>query len=117
QGSAVYYCAGFGICDPQTRASLVVPNRLAPIAVSGWVDRSDDLEAPTRGYTAVVDAEHASSATGSTFSHTRIAFDGSYYKAMNNPPRTVTGEEPERMVLALPNRGGWLHADGAIHPC
>ena len=35
-------------------------------------DRADDLEAPTRGYTAVVDAEHASSATGSTFAHDRI---------------------------------------------
>src|SRR5205823_4671324 len=92
EGSPVYFCTGFGVCDAATRSALVLPNRLAPIGVSGWVDRSDDLESPSRGYTAVVDAEHASSATGSTFMHTRASFDGSYYKPLGKNERTITGE-------------------------
>ena len=53
------------------------------------MDRSDDLEAPTRGYTWVVDAEHASRITGSTFAHDRIAADGSYYRAFGRVPANL----------------------------
>ncbi len=116
QGNAVYYCAGFGICDPATRASLVIPNRLAPVGLSAWVDRADDLEVPTAGYTAVVDAEHASSATGSTFTHSRIAFDGSYYKSLDHPARGINGDEKPPKVLAVHVRGGFVKPDGVLHP-
>jgi outer membrane protein assembly factor BamA len=112
QGSAVYFCAGYGICDAPTRDALGRQQRLAPIGVSAWVDRADDLENPTRGYTGVVDVEHASSATGSTFAHSRIAADGSMYRAIGTR-RIVAGTEILPKVLAVHARAGYVraHAD------
>jgi outer membrane protein assembly factor BamA len=109
QAGAVYYCAGYGICDAGTIAALSRTQRLAPIGVSGWIDRSDDLDSPTTGYTMVVDAEHASSATGSTFAHTRINADASYYKPFG-ASSTGFDDLPPPKVLAL-----HLHA-GAVRP-
>ena len=107
QGSAVYYCAGYGICDDASIAALSRRQRLAPVGLSAWIDRSDDLEAPTRGYTAVVDAEHASRITGSTFAHDRISADGSYYRAFGRPP-VSEDEGGQPIVLALHGRAGWV---------
>ncbi len=109
QGSAVYFCAGYGICDAATRDALSRRQRLAPVGASAWVDRADDLENPTRGYTAVIDAEHASSATGSTFAHSRIAADGSMYRAIGTR-RIVGGEEVLPKVLAVHARAGYVRA-------
>ena len=107
QGGAVYYCAGYGICDNGTISALQRRQRLAPVGVSAWIDRSDDLEAPTRGYTAIVDAEHASRITGSTFAHDRISADGSFYRAIGRSPMSEDeGSTP--IVLALHGRAGWV---------
>jgi outer membrane protein insertion porin family/translocation and assembly module TamA len=105
QGGAVYYCAGYGVCDDATIDALQRRQRLSPIGVSAWMDRADDLEAPTRGYTWVVDAEHASRATGSTFAHDRISADAAYYRAFGRvPANDEEGQQP--MVLALHGRAG-----------
>ncbi len=113
RGGAIYFCAGYGICDEATASALSQRQRLAPIGVSAWIDRADDLEAPTSGYTAVMDAEHASSATGSTFSHDRIRVDGSYYHALG---RRDIQEEDFPKVLALHGRAGWVNPRGVLHP-
>jgi outer membrane protein insertion porin family/translocation and assembly module TamA len=115
QGSAVYFCAGYGVCDAATRATLTQRQRLAPIGVSGWVDRADDLENPTRGYTGVVDAEYASSVTGSTFTHSRIAADASVYRALGTR-KIVAGEEQTPKIFALHARAGFVKPDGVLHP-
>jgi outer membrane protein insertion porin family/translocation and assembly module TamA len=129
EAGAVYFCAGYGICDASTIAALGRTQRLAPIGVSGWIDRSDDLDSPTRGYTAVVDVEHASRATGSTFAHERAAADLSYYKPFGTiPPDFGSTRAPK--VLALHARAGIVrpHAgdraalgvtgdgEGVLHP-
>jgi len=107
QGGAVYYCAGYGVCDNPTIDALERRQRLSPIAVSSWMDRADDLEAPTRGFTWVVDAEHASRLTGSAFAHDRVSADGSYYRALGRvPANEEEGTQP--MVLALHGRTGWV---------
>jgi outer membrane protein assembly factor BamA len=106
QGGGVYFCAGYGICDNATAQALERRQRLAPIGASAWIDRSDDLEAPTSGYTAVLDAEHASSATGSTFAHDRLAADGSIYRAFGQSEDLNDGTFPK--VLALHGRLGWV---------
>lgn len=106
EGGGVYFCAGYGICDDATAQALQRRQRLAPVGVSAWIDRSDDLEAPTTGYTAVVDAEHASSVTGSTFAHNRIAADGSYYHAFGHV--ADLNDESFPKVLALHGRAGWV---------
>ena len=113
RGGAIYFCAGYGICDDVAVSALTQRQRLAPIGVSAWIDRADDLEAPTRGYTAVVDAEHASSATGSTFSHERIAADGASYRAFG---RNDLDEGTFPKVLALHGRAGWVRPQGILHP-
>ncbi len=106
QAGAVYFCAGYGVCDAATISALSRMQRLAPIAASAWFDNSDDLEVPTRGYTAVLDAEHASSLTGSSFAHDRIAADGSYYRAIGVPRDDASLPK----VLALHGRAGFVRA-------
>ncbi len=107
QGGAVYYCAGYGICDNASIDALQRRQRLSPIGASAWSDRADDLEAPTRGYTWLVDAEHASRFTGSTFAHDRVSADAAYYRAFGRvPANDEEGNQP--MVLALHGRAGWV---------
>ncbi len=107
QGSAVYFCAGYGICDAATRDALTRRQRLSPVGVSAWIDRSDDLEVPTSGYTAVIDAEHASSLTRSTFAHNRVAVDASAYHSFGTV-KEVAGPEAPRRTLAVHGRLGYV---------
>ena len=129
QGTAVYFCAGYGICDAGTRDALTRRQRLAPIGVSAWVDRSDDLEVPTVGYTAVIDAEHASSVTGSQFAHNRVAADASLYHSFGTRKVTADIEAPAK-VFAVHGRAGYVrplasdraslgvagNGEGILHP-
>ena len=129
EGTAVYFCAGYGICDASTRTALMKRQRLAPVGVSAWIDRSDDLENPSRGYTAVIDAEHASTITGSTFAHNRISADGSYYRSFGVTKVVADIEQPRKMI-AFHARGGFVRplasdranlgvadpGDGILHP-
>jgi hypothetical protein len=89
EAGAVYFCSAYGICDAPTLAALGRTQRLSPIRVSGWIDRSDDLDSPTRGFTGVIDMEYASPATGSTFAYQRAAADLSYYKPFGRFRRTT----------------------------
>ena len=107
QASAVYFCAGYGICDAPTMQAVAALQRLAPVGVSAWIDRSDDLEVPTRGFTAVFDAEHASSATGSTFAHHRLSADASYYRSFGELPKEL-GSAVFPKVLAIHGRAGFV---------
>jgi outer membrane protein assembly factor BamA len=107
QAGAVYFCAGYGICDAATIQALSSTQRLAPIGASAWIDRSDDLDSPTRGYTALLDAEHASHATGSTFEHNRVMVDASYYKPFGAIPSTYDTKHSPK-VLALHVRAGMV---------
>jgi outer membrane protein insertion porin family/translocation and assembly module TamA len=129
QAGAVYFCSAYGICDAPTIAAVGRRQRLAPIGISASIDRSNDLDSPTRGYTGVIDAEHASRATGSTFAHERIAADLSYYKPIGTiPPDFGATKSPK--VLALHARAGIVHphagdrsalgvagdGEGVLHP-
>jgi len=107
EAGAVYFCAGYGVCDAATIQALGSTQRLAPIAASAWIDRSDDLDSPTRGYTALLDAEHASRATGSTFEHNRALLDASYYKPFGAKLENY-GIEKSPKVLALHVRAGMV---------
>ena len=107
EAGAVYFCAGYGVCDAATIQALSNTQRLAPIGASAWIDRSDDLDSPTHGYTALLDAEHASHATGSTFEHNRVMVDASYYQPIGAlPPTYGTTKAPP--VLAFHVRAGMV---------
>ncbi|HEX7980947.1 MAG TPA: POTRA domain-containing protein, partial [Gemmatimonadaceae bacterium] len=107
EAGAVYFCAGYGVCDAATIQALSNTQRLAPIGASAWIDRSDDLDSPTHGYTALLDAEHASKATGSTFEHNRALVDASYYKPLGALPSTYGVANPPA-VLAFHLRAGMV---------
>ena len=107
EAGAVYFCAGYGVCDAATIQALSSRQWLAPIGASAWIDRSDDLDSPTHGYTALLDAEHASQATGSTFEFNRILGDASYYKPLGAVPSTYGITKPPP-VLAFHVRAGMV---------
>lgn len=75
----VYFCINYGVCESVTINTLRMHQRLAPITLSGFIDRSDDPLDPTRGYQARADIEHASSITMSDYGYTRAFMDVAAY--------------------------------------
>lgn len=94
----LYFCVNFAVCRRATIDALSGSHALSPVRLSLQADRSDDPLAPTRGWTAIVDAEHASAATASDFRYNRASGELTHYR------RTGPG------VLAFRVRGAWVHA-------
>ena len=92
----VYFCQSFGVCELSTIEALRGRQRLSPVSLSFFTDRSNDLFFPTDGYVARADAEHASSYTLSDFRYNRISADMSRYFAVGNG------------AIAVRLRGGWV---------
>ena len=76
----VYFCANFGVCRPETTDALASQHRLSPVALTARFDRADDPLAPTRGYTAQLDVEHASRVTASDFAYNRATGELAWYR-------------------------------------
>ena len=87
EASDVYFCINFGVCDTTTIGGLRSHQRLSPLSLTGFIDRSDDPLDPTRGYIGRVDLEHASSATLSDYAYSRADIDLSAY---NHRGKTTT---------------------------
>jgi len=85
----VYFCVSSGVCDAPTLDVLRRNQRLSPVTLGGFADRADDPFAPTRGYNARFDVEHASAATASNFRYNRLFGDGALYKRLGD--RRTTG--------------------------
>ena len=92
----VYFCQSFGVCETATIDALRQRQRLAPLSLSYYTDRSNDLFFPTRGFVARLDAEHASSFTASDYRHNRISGEIARYFAVGNG------------AIATRLRGGWV---------
>ena len=75
----VYFCVNFGVCDPFTISGLERAHRLSPLALVAHVERADDPLAPTTGWMARAEVEHASAATLSDFRYHRVAGETSRY--------------------------------------
>ncbi|MFN2397094.1 MAG: BamA/TamA family outer membrane protein, partial [Gemmatimonadaceae bacterium] len=97
----VYFCVNYGVCDRGTIEVLGKRQRLSPLALSFFVDRTNDVVDATSGYSWRADAEHASTYTGSTFR---------YHRAYGETARyfTIRGN----MVLAGRVRAGWVKSIG-----
>lgn len=91
----VYFCVFFGTCDAPTIEGLQGTQSLSPLTLSGFADRSDDPLAPTRGWRARIEAEHASQATLSDFRYNRASAEYSRYFSLGSG------------TLAARVRGGW----------
>jgi outer membrane protein assembly factor BamA len=79
EASGPYFCVNFGVCDTTTISALRSHQRLSPVQFQYQVDRSDQPLAPTRGYTARADLEHASSFTVSDYRYNRLYGEGTMY--------------------------------------
>jgi outer membrane protein insertion porin family/translocation and assembly module TamA len=112
EASDVYFCVNYGVCDPNTINTLRTHQSLAPIVLTGYVDRSNAPLAPTRGYTARVSFENASQLTGSDYRYNRAYLDVSAY----------SGRRRTRHVFAAHVSAGWVQpiqsgdVAGVIHP-
>lgn len=113
----VYFCINFGICDQSTLGALRERHRLSPLTLTGSINRANDPLAPTKGYRATADLEHASSFTISDFRYNRASADAATYYPVR-----------KRGVIAGHVRLGWIHplkstgdalntqADDLLHP-
>ncbi len=79
EASGPYFCVNFGVCDTTTIATLRSHQRLSPLQVTVQSDRSDNPLAPSRGYRARADLEHASAFTISDYRYNRAAAEASLY--------------------------------------
>lgn len=75
----VYFCINFGVCEAPTIDALRAHQRLSPLSLGGFIDRSDDPLDPTRGYQARADIEHASAITLSDYGYSRAFLDFAAY--------------------------------------
>jgi outer membrane protein assembly factor BamA len=105
------FCANFVACEERDIDVLRDPHRLAPVALSFSLDRSNSLFAPTRGYILRMDTELAARATGSEFSYARLLGEVSGY------------HDPFRgFIVATRIRPGWARSLGepanglGLHP-
>ncbi|MEO7454690.1 MAG: BamA/TamA family outer membrane protein, partial [Gemmatimonadaceae bacterium] len=74
-----YFCVSFGVCDTLTIGALRSRQRLSPVLAQVQIDRSDQPLAPTRGYTARAELEHASAVTVSDYRYNRAYAEGALY--------------------------------------
>jgi outer membrane protein assembly factor BamA len=112
EASDVYFCVNFGVCDALTIGSLRSHQSLSPIALTGFVDRSDVPFSPTKGYVARLDIEHASAFTASDYRYNRVFFDAAVYGHKSQT----------KQVYSAHLKAGFVHTlstgtdNGVLHP-
>lgn len=75
----VYFCVNYGVCEIKTIEALRAHQRLSPLSITGFIDRSDEPLDPTRGYLARAELEHASRLTISDYGYSRAYLDVAAY--------------------------------------
>ncbi len=95
----IFFCTSFLVCDPRDIDVLQAYNLLSPAGVAVSRDRTNRAFSPTRGYSALLDLEHASRFSGSDFDYERVLAEVSGYWSLGAD-----------VVLAGRVRGGALRA-------
>ena len=95
----VYFCVNYGVCDPATISAVRGRHTLSPAMLSFFADRANDPMAPTMGYRARLDLEHASKYTASDYRYNRVSGSASYYYPL---------DVARQRVLAGHIRAGWV---------
>ena len=106
-----YFCVNFGVCDTTSISALRSHQRLSPLLAQIQVDRSDQPLAPTRGYTARADLEHASAASVSDYRYNRASAEGTLYARMGQ--RSAVFAAHLRVGFVRPIAGG---PTSVLHP-
>jgi outer membrane protein insertion porin family/translocation and assembly module TamA len=112
EASDIYFCINYGVCDTTTIGSLRSHQRLSPLSVTAFVDRSDQPFNPTRGYVARLDAEYASRLTVSDYQYNRLLFDAAAYWHPSGRTSVLAGH----LRLGYVHPLGTTHGDTIIHP-
>lgn len=110
--SDVYFCVNYGVCDSLTIGTLRSHQSLSPLTLTGYVDRTVRPFAPTGGYVARLEVEHASQFTASDYRYNRVFVDGAAY----------SGHRGDKHIISAHIRAGWVRAlesgevAGVLHP-
>ena len=95
----VLFCTNLLVCSPEDVSILQDANWLAPIGFSLNRNLANNILNPSRGYSVVLEVEHASRWTGSNFRYDRAIAEGTLYSGLGRPG-----------VFAARIRGGWVGA-------
>lgn len=114
EASDVYFCVSYGVCDTLTIGSLRSHQRLSPLSLTGFVDRSDDPFFPTQGYVVRADIQSASALTFSDYRYNRGMGDLAAYWHRPMSRSVVAVHLQVGIVRGL--RGSGLSALGVLHP-
>jgi outer membrane protein assembly factor BamA len=95
----ILFCTSFLVCSPEDIESLLGANWLAPVGLNFTRTTTNNVLNPSRGYSMVLDLEHAARWTGSNFPYNRALAEGSAYERIT-----------DRNVLAGRLRTGWVDA-------
>jgi outer membrane protein insertion porin family/translocation and assembly module TamA len=110
-----YFCVNFGVCDTTTISALRGHQRLSPLQAQVQVDRSDQPLAPTRGYVARAELEHASAMTVSDYRYNRAYAEGALYTRLG--PKNAVLATHLRIGFVRPLPGGASTAgEPVLHP-
>ena len=110
-----YFCVNFGVCDTLTIGALRSHQRLSPLLAQVQVDRSDQPLAPTRGYVARAELEHASSFTVSDYRYNRAYAEGALYTRLG--ARNAVFATHARIGFVRPlSGGGSTLGEAILHP-
>jgi outer membrane protein assembly factor BamA len=108
----VYFCVNYGVCDTTTVTTLRSHQKLSPLTLSAFIDRSDQPFNPTKGYTARIDMEHASRYTLSAYRYNRAFFDAAAYWSPGGRLSVLAGHLKVGMVRPMASARG----DTVLHP-
>jgi outer membrane protein assembly factor BamA len=109
-----YFCVNFGVCDTTSINGLRGHQRLSPVTAQIQVDRSDQPLAPTRGYTARAELEHASSFTVSDYRYNRAYAEGTLYSRLGWKSAVLASHL--RIGFVRPLTGGGTLSEAVLHP-
>jgi outer membrane protein assembly factor BamA len=114
----LYFCANFGYCAQATIQALQQTNSLSPFVLSLRADRTDDPLQPRRGYTARLDFQHASAASGSAWRYNRIEAELTPYIRLGRNGLVVRMHAGRVSALAGTNAALGIDAAGVrlLHP-
>jgi outer membrane protein assembly factor BamA len=109
-----YFCVNFGVCDTTSINALRGHQRLSPLTAQVQIDRSDQPLAPTSGYTARAELEHASALTVSDYRYNRAFAEGTLYWRLG--PKTAVLASRLRVGFVRPLSGGGTIDEAVLHP-
>ena len=95
----VLFCTNLLVCSPEDVSILQDANWLAPIGFSFTRNLANNILNPNRGYSVVLEVEHASQWTGSNFRYDRAIAEGTLYYGLGRSG-----------VFAGRISGGWVGA-------